>query len=260
MLLINPSRSWDRWPKVREYPDGSVTVHGTCQTLRTWLWLRYTGIAMSLLIGALLLLTASAGLWIQSSFDTTEGTAMYGHLTRIVRVRMLMHELLVERYPGLGSSIWYDSRRPLDLHLAVLGLVLVMGRGAAASVWCASISAVAGRIVRSTFRVHITPERVKVVRGLSRWTVARGHGALDTISFRSAPLGEVFPHLAPEKLEQHRTLHSLHRLPAGVLIAESPAAKRVILVARRADRSEAIASKCNELLSRSDPTVSFLNP
>lgn len=218
-------------------------------TVSRWMLLRRFGFVACTLIGLYLVLVASMGVWAPQVADAIEGTQWYAELMRMVSIRWMLKDILVDRYPQLGAAILYDHRRPIDWHLLGIGLLVVAARGPLTSLLTTAASVVLRPLVLRKFRVQADADRIRIGSGILKKSIDR-RGGFYEISFRAVDAAAHHPIFDPGRLSERRMLRPLLDTPPAVLEIMTSTNRRELLFLRRHDQAEAIAGRCNELLAR----------
>jgi len=217
-------------------------------TVRRWIEVRRLAFVLWSVTVLTLVLSASMGLWVQPVASATDGTPAYAALVKLAAPRHWLRELLVERYPEVGSALMYDHRRPLDWHLLALGIVAIRLKGPMLGLFTRLISFVIRPAAAPRLRITADAERIRIRHGLRTLTVRRGAG-LHEARFRVVSAAEYYPALARERLQTRPLLKPLIGIPPAVLELTTSTERKELVLLRRGDQAEAIAARGNELLT-----------
>lgn len=250
MSLMSARKSWDDWPHIKESRGGTGwSLSCRCMTVPRWVALRRLGFVICTLLGIYLMLVASMGLWASSVADAVEGTQGYVMLMRMVSLRWMLKDILVDQYPEIGAAILYDHRRPIDWHLLAAGMLLVVFRGPLTSAGTGIASVLLRPIVVPSLKISADADRIRIRRGLFSKTIRRTNGYHEA-RFRAVSVAEYFPNFSPDRLSQRPMLRPMLDTPPAVIELTSSVSRRKLLFVRRGDQAEAIAARGNELLTR----------
>ena len=240
--MLGDRREFRRWPRVRRLRDGRIRVVGRVRTVERYLF----GVRLLHLV-----LVASAFLLFVSSiqgvlFDyIPEGTIAYSLSMDLLFVRLAFKDL-AQALPRVADAVRYTPGHPIDVHIMATAVLV----------------ALASRVLFPLGGLTMPPKRFVctidsdriVVRCGLRWITLKRTDLDTPVSIRAVDARTWHSGRAMERIKKASLLGE-HAPPPGVLEAVRGSRQHKIVFALRADRTEAIAARCDEALRRTSKLV-----
>ena len=172
------------WPKVRQISPGVYQVKGHCTRVFVWLLTRRCAafivlVACFWLLGAALL-PALVGLYESLGHGHPVGWV----IGTMIELRLLLRELLTQRFPGVGRAIYYSGQNRIDWHLLGVFIIAYRVRGFISYGLAHVLGLVINPILGRGFKITFTHDTVVIHRRLRSLRIIRA-GSLDGgVTFR----------------------------------------------------------------------------
>lgn len=255
MRVFRQRRAFRNWPRLRKKKDGYV-IQGQCMTVGGWEVCQALSLILVVIVALAILAASTVSVWGQI-FPNIRGTVWATVADSIASLRYrLAHRLFIVS-PSLGRALAPIPGSPIDWHLAALGAVHLCAARPLARLLAALLPVVLGSVVVKEFRITITPTHVKIARPLWSLRLPRDDDGPEPVRFRAVPPDEYYSRFRATEVRDHKLLQPLSELPPAIVEVTHGFKRYVILFARRADRADAIVSRCQEAMLRTRRTFPF---
>lgn len=255
MRAFRQRRSFRNWPRLRRCADGYL-VRGRCMTVGTWEACQVLALIIVVAAGMALLMASTVGLWSQA-LPSPAGTVWRSVADTIVSLRTRLTQSLFAASPALGRALSPTPGSPMDWPLAWLGAVLLFASRPLARMLAAILPVMLRPLLVKAFRIRITATHIRIGGPLWGVRLPRDDDGPEPVRFRVVSPDEYYSRFRSAETSGRKLLHPLAVLPPAVVEVTHGFKRYVVLFPRRADRADAIVSRCQEAMLRTRRTFPF---
>ncbi len=184
-MWASENNPYDAWPRVRRVKPGVFRVQGRLVPIPTWLVVRRLSAVAAYLLCLWLLGAAMLPALEGLPRSLGPGHPVSAAVGTMIDFRLLLRELLTERFPEAGRAIYYSGQSPYDWHVLALFVLAFRGRKLVGYTVCVVLVAVLWPLLARGFKITFTRDWV-VLHGWLRPRKLRRGGPAGDVTFRTA--------------------------------------------------------------------------